>query len=207
MNHRREAPKTRQGAPRAERDWESIRTAVVGGLSTRAAATKFKVPYATLSRRAASEGWCKKRGQIECEVRAKVDEALTTDLVARARAANQDGDRVAGKLEAVIEDLAGTLAKAAREASADGKRLGALSEQAAALATAHARAHKTRRLALGLDKDDDGVPKESPLQAVLRRMRESGKIAAPVAVDQGAPSSSSGTRCEADRAADSDKLA
>jgi Psq-like protein len=179
-------------APRAERDWEVIRAAVVGGLSTRAAAAKFNVPYATLRRRAAAEGWCKDREQIGSEVRAKIDEGLTTDLVARARAANQDGDRVAGKIEAVVEVLAGALATEAQKAAADGKRLSALSEQAAALATAHARTHKTRRLALGLDKEGDGAPTESPLQAVLRRMRESGKIAAPVAVEPGGASGSSG---------------
>src|SRR5712664_2445348 len=97
----KKAPKIAPSStPRAERDWTAIRAAVVAGASTRAAAAKFGVPYKTLQRRAAKEGWCKDRGRVEGEVRAKVDEALTVDLVARAKAANQDGDRVAGKLEA-----------------------------------------------------------------------------------------------------------
>jgi len=42
--------------PPEQHDWNAIRTAVVGGLSTRAAAKKFRIPYSTLKKRAARKG-------------------------------------------------------------------------------------------------------------------------------------------------------
>jgi len=137
--------------PPEQRDWNAIRTAVVGGLSTRAAAKKFMIPYSTVAKRAAREGWESARKQIGSDVAAATDAHIAKEHAMDAIAAARDGDRVAGKIEQLAESLADALREELAKVTASKKRrrsLESLTFALDALARSHGKAHNTRRLAL-----------------------------------------------------------
>jgi len=181
--------------------WEKALAYVLAGHSLREASDEFRLPVSTLYVIAREDGWSEQRGKVDDEVRKRLTEEIVQRRLCAAKAVEFVGDEIAAEHENLIRLVQAEFRIALQELS--GLRLagklatkkgmmgqfralsGALrgaSETMEKLASASAKTHETRRKVHRLDDDGSGMG-ESPLQAVLRRMRESGKIAAPVAVE------------------------
>ena len=181
--------------------WEKALAYVLAGHSLREASDEFGLPVSTLYVIAREDGWSEQRGKVDDEVRKRLTEEIVQRRLCAAKAVEFVGDEIAAEHENLIRLVQAEFRIALQELS--GLRLagklatkkgmmgqfralsGALrgaSETMEKLASASAKTHETRRKVHRLDDDGSGMG-ESPLQAVLRRMRESGKIAAPVAVE------------------------
>src|SRR5437762_3048038 len=169
---------TKKGRSRPPRhpsmpNWNAIRADVVAGISTRVAAKKHDVSYSTLAKRAAREGWEHARKQIGSEVAAATDAQIAKDHVMDAIAAARDGDRVAGKIEQLVESTVDSLGQ--KIANPDATKTEKISlEKIAfaldALARSHGKAHGTRRLALRMDEAGGRSGQGSLLDSVLDEM-------------------------------------
>jgi hypothetical protein len=158
----------------ARPDMDAIRAAVVGGVSLRKAAAHFGVSLANLERRSSAEDWMAARGQLQGEVRAELERAVHRKLIADGLSAVQVADQLAAEIEEVVAAVAADLR--AMEPANKTREVKARAEAAASAAAALARVHDVRRRALGLDGPRGPG---SDLEEVLRRMEESGEIAAP----------------------------
>jgi hypothetical protein len=160
-----------------QRDWNAIRAAVVTGMSTRAAAERFGVPYATLARRCAAEGWTKDREQVDSAARAETDAQIRDRLVARGLAAAENADVLAEALEqAGVKKVAEFALSMEPQSWDDVEMLARLTHTAANTLT---RTHGVRRLALGLDAADGAKSAGADLDIVLRQLEASGDITPP----------------------------
>jgi hypothetical protein len=184
--------------------WEKALAFVLAGHSLREASLEYGLPYSTLTTVAGEDRWCEQRGKVDEEVRKRLTEEIVQRRLCAAKAVEFVGDEIAAEHENLIRmvqaefrialtelselRLAGKLATKKGMMGQFRALSGALrgaSETMEKLASASAKTHETRRKVHRLDDDGSGMG-ESPLQAILRRMRESGKIAAPVAVETGA---------------------
>lgn len=184
--------------------WEKALAFILAGHSLREASDEFGLPVSTLYTVAREDGWLEQRGKVDEEVRKRLTEEIVQRRLCAAKAVEFVGDEIAAEHEHLIRmvqaefrialtelselRLAGKLATKrgmmGQFRALSGVLRGA-SETMEKLASASAKTHETRRKVHRLDDDGSGQG-ETPLQAVLRRMREQGKITEPVQVEAGA---------------------
>ncbi len=185
--------------------WEKALAYVLAGHSLREAADEYGLPVSTLYTVAREDRWCEQRGQVDEEVRKRLTEELVERRLAKARDVEFAAEGIAERHESIVSRAQLMLVKIEDEieiAMADGSlsgsrkgKMGAIrvaqsmlrsiAETSEKLNATSTRAHDTRRKVHRLD-DDGGGRGEDLLDSVLRRMEESGEIAAPIAVQTGA---------------------
>jgi len=123
--------------------------------------------------------------RIRGEIGAAGDRAIVEENVAAARHACSSADAIAARLEDALADAAEGLAAAAdtaaRRRRVDPRELGRVTLALQGAATAAAKAHQTRRQALGIGDGSSSTtePLKTDLDEVLRQMLAAGEIPKP----------------------------
>lgn len=87
-------------------DWAKMKMEYIsGGISYRALAAKYNVPFGTLRRVAYNEKWGELRTQAAAEAEQKIVDAAVSDIAKRATDIYSAADRLIDKIAAAIELL------------------------------------------------------------------------------------------------------
>jgi hypothetical protein len=148
--------------------WEEARTQYMSGKSPDQIAAILGLPVSRLKKTVLAHGWFREREELKRKSREAADAAIFADRKKSLENAVRQQRLDARMLRELAHEL----------------RIGGIfsAQNGLFLATMLGKVQEIERKALEMDEDDDTIG-ETPLQAVLRRMRESGKIAAPTAVE------------------------
>lgn len=185
--------------------WDEARAYILAGHSVSEAACEYAVPFTRLYGLCRKEGWLDDRAKIDAEVRRRIDEELTARRIRAAKDVELVSDEIASEQQQLVARhqalvrLSQDIVEDGIEKAWFGKRSKGspsgglkalmaylraagevLKNTSGSAVDAQAMRRKVHRLD---DKDNDGGGQEGALQRVLRKMREAGKIAAPIAAE------------------------